>query len=259
MKALLEAFGEANTLSSAPLAVRIVFSKLFEQHVLLKLEKIFLGTISIVANHRDEKFVDKLHITSSRFRTSIGTNNTPSAEQLKRHTLIVGRGAEKEQLVEAAADEFIAQLVSAFEMPKFVKRMIRTKWRRLIAVIGVNRGCASPEWEEATHTAEQLKIDARVDQLRNSGAGKTRLLDDSAQDAVNNEASISLAGESILDERALDGLATLSVGPSSEPKPDLNNLINEVNSLGERSAIKFLIDGRMRDCTLTLSKMDPEL
>jgi hypothetical protein len=42
-------------------------------------------------------------------------------------------------------------------------------------------------------------------------------------------------------------------------QPDLNNLINEMESLGERSDIKFLIDGRMRDCTLTRNKMNPEL
>jgi hypothetical protein len=158
-------------------------------------------------------------------------------------------------------------------------------------VIYVNSGCASSEWEEAKHTAEQLshwiclrtqglgliqaatdeqdkfllalqgafnsrsaaellKIDARVEQPGNSEAGKTRLLDDSAQDAANKEASIGLAGESILDERVLDELATLLGGSSSEseaeavvPQPDLNNLINEVDSLGECSAIKFLIEG----------------
>jgi len=156
LKALLEAFGEASVVFSVPLEVRIVFSKLFEQHVLLKLENIFLDTINIVTNHRDEKFVDKLYTTSSRFRTSIGTKNKPSAEQLKRHTLIAGRGAQKAQLVEAAADEFIAELVSAFELPKFVEQVIRTKWRGVLIVIGVNRGCASSEWEEAKHTAEQL-------------------------------------------------------------------------------------------------------
>jgi len=320
LKALLEAFGEASVVFSVPLEVRIVFSKLFEQHVLLKLENIFLDTINIVTNHRDEKFVDKLYTTSSRFRTSIGTKNKPSAEQLKRHTLIAGRGAQKAQLVEAAADEFIAELVSAFELPKFVEQVIRTKWRGVLIVIGVNRGCASSEWEEAKHTAEQLshwicertqlsqeefgvltlrlqqglgliqaatdeqdkfllalqgafnsrsaaellKMDARVEQPGNSEAGKTRLLDDSAQDAANKEASISPAGESILDERVLDELATLLGGSSSEseavvPQPDLNNLSNEVDSFGERSAIKFLIDGRMRDCTLTRNKMNPEL
>lgn len=187
-------------------------------------------------------------------------------------------------------------------------------------MIYVNSGCASSEWEEAKHTAEQLshwicertqlsqeefgvltlrlqqglglnqaatdeqdkfllalqgafnsrsaaellKIDARVEQPGNSEAGKTRLLDDSAQDAANKEASISPTGESILDERVLDELATLLGGSLSEseavvPQPNLNNLINEVDSLGERSAIKFLIDGRMRDWTLTRNKKNPEL
>ena len=320
LKALLGAFGKANVVFSVPLEVRIVFSKLFEQHVLLKLEKVFLDTINIVANHRDEQFVDKLDTTSSRFRTSIGSKNKASAEQLKRSTLIAGRGAQKAQLVEAAADEFIAELFSAFELPEFVEQLVRTKWRGVLFVIGVNRGCASSEWEEAKHTAEQLslwicektqlsqeefgvltvrlqqglgliqatadeqdkfllalqeafnsrsaadqlQIDALAEQPGDSALGKTRLLDDAAHDAAHNEASISPAGESILDERDLDELAKLLGGASSEseavmPQPDLNNLINEVDSLAERSDIKFLIDGRMRDCTLTRNKMNPEL
>ena len=143
LKALLGAFGEANVVFSVPLEVRIVFSKLFEQHVLLKLENAFLDTINIVANHRDEQFLDKLHDTSSRFHASIGSKNKASAEQLKRSTVIAGRGAQKARLVEAAADESITELFSAFELPKFVEQLIRTKWRGVLFVIGVNCSCAS--------------------------------------------------------------------------------------------------------------------
>lgn len=328
LRAMLEAYGEANVVFSVPLEVRIVFTKLFEQHVLLKLEKVFLDLINIVTNHRDEQFVDKLYTASSRFRTSIGTKNKASAEQLKRRTVIASRGAQKAQLVEAAADDFIAELLSAFELPTFVEEMIRTKWRGVLFVLGVNRGCASSEWEEAKRTAEQLslwvckktqlsqeefsvltlrlqqglgliqaaaderdkfllalqeafgsrsatnqpQIDAAVDldgdSESDSEADKTRLLGDAARDALgeaeNKEASISPAGESILDEQDLDELAKLLGGDSSEseavvPQPDLTNLINEVDSLGEHSDIKFLIDGRMRDCTLTRNKINPEL
>ena len=56
---MLEAFGEASVVFSVPLEVWIVFSKLFEQHTLLKLEKVLLDAINIVTKHRDEKFVDK--------------------------------------------------------------------------------------------------------------------------------------------------------------------------------------------------------
>lgn len=112
---MLEACGEASAVFSVPLEVWIVFSKLFEQHKLLKLEKVFLDAINIVTKHSDEKFVDKPYTTSSGFRTSMGTKDKPSAWQLKRHTLIAGRGAQKAQLVEAAADELIAELVSAFQ------------------------------------------------------------------------------------------------------------------------------------------------
>ena len=71
MPALLEAFVEANVFFSVPLEVRIVFSKLLEQYVLLKLETVFLNSINIVTNHHDEQFVDKVYTTSSKFRTNI--------------------------------------------------------------------------------------------------------------------------------------------------------------------------------------------
>jgi hypothetical protein len=100
-----------------------------------------------------------------------------------------------------------------------------------------------------------LQIDALVAQPGDSEAGKSRLLDDEVRDSINKEASISPAGESILDERDLDELAKSRVVEASAsgaamPQPDLNNLINEVDSLGERSDIKLLIDGRMRDFKL---------
>ena len=289
-------------------------SKLFEQHVLLKLEKVFLDTINIVTNHRDEQFVDKLYTASSRFRTSIGARNKASAEQLKRRTMIASRGAQKAQLVEAAADEFIAELFESFQLPRFVEHMLRTKWRGILFVIGVNRGCASSEWEEAKHTAEQLSLwicertQLSQDEFSNltqrirQGMGliqassdeqdkffhslqeffnpqpmsstaspeadhpagladdKTQLLDE----ASSKEASISPAGESILDEQDLDELAKLLGAARSDdaaevPQQDLKNLIEEVDSLGDHSDIKFLIDGRMRDCSLTRNKANPEL
>ena len=50
-----------------------------------------------------------------------------------------------------------------------------------------------------------------------------------------------------------------SASGAAMPQPDLNNLINEVDSLGERSDIKLLIDGRLRDFNLTRNKMNSEL
>ena len=129
LKALLEAFAGANIVFSVPSEVRIVFSKLLEKHVLLKLKEVFLDTINFVTNHHNKQFVDKLYTTTSRFRTNIGDCNKSSAEQLNRNTLIAGRGAQKAQLVEIATDEFIAELLSALELPKFFEWMVRTKWR----------------------------------------------------------------------------------------------------------------------------------
>ena len=311
LKALLESFAGASIVFSVPSEVRIVFSKLLEKHVLLKLKEVFLDTINFVTNHHNKQFVDKLYTTTSRFRTNIEDCNKSSAEQLNRNTLIAGRGAQKAQLVEVAADEFITELLSALELPKFVEWMVRTKWRGVLFVTGVDCGCASSEWEEAKYTvaqlglwickktqlsqeefgvltlslqrglgpiqaaadeqdkflltlkeafnsrsaADQLQIDALVAQPGDSEAGKSRLLDDEVRDSINKEASISPAGESILDERDLDELAKSRVVEASAsgaamPQPDLNNLINEVDSLGERSDIKLLIDGRMRDFKL---------
>lgn len=106
-----------------------MFSKLLEKHVLLKLKEVFLDTINFVTNHHNKQFVDKLYTITSRFRTNIEDCNKSSAEQLNRNTLIAGRGAQKAQLVEVATDEFIAELLSALELPKFFEWMVRTKWR----------------------------------------------------------------------------------------------------------------------------------
>tara|TARA_B100001093_G_C26536429_1_gene888263 strand:+ start:26 stop:499 length:474 start_codon:yes stop_codon:yes gene_type:complete len=71
LKALLEAFAGANIVFSVPSEVRIVFSKLLEKHVPLKLKKVFLDTINFVTNHHNKQFVDKLYTTTSGFRTNI--------------------------------------------------------------------------------------------------------------------------------------------------------------------------------------------
>jgi len=71
LKALLEAFAGANIVFSVPSEVRIVFFKLLEKHVPLKLKKVFLDTINFVTNHHNKQFVDKLYTTTSGFRTNI--------------------------------------------------------------------------------------------------------------------------------------------------------------------------------------------
>ena len=69
---------------------------------------------------------------------------------------IVNGGAQKADLVESAVAQLIAALCLQQDLPEFVDSMIRTKWRVVMFLVGLNKGTASIEWIEAKHTASML-------------------------------------------------------------------------------------------------------
>ena len=69
---------------------------------------------------------------------------------------IVNGGAQKADLVESAVAPLIAALCLQQDLPEFVDSMIRTKWRVVMFLVGLNKGTASIEWIEAKHTASML-------------------------------------------------------------------------------------------------------
>lgn len=152
----LSAFTSAHQVFAIPLEVRLVFLKLFEQHFLLKMEKLYLDTISIINNLSDARFVEKLYSSSSAFRTRITRPSENHSRLNKKRQEIARVGAQKSQSADTAVDEFIASLCSAGELPEFIERMLRTRWRAVMFIVGLNRGSDSLEWNEAKHTMSLL-------------------------------------------------------------------------------------------------------
>jgi len=63
----LEALVHSQSCFTLPLEIRSVFSKLFEQYVLLRMEKPLMEMIRSLTNASDNKFIDKLASSSCTF------------------------------------------------------------------------------------------------------------------------------------------------------------------------------------------------
>ncbi|MDA0929503.1 MAG: DUF1631 family protein [Proteobacteria bacterium] len=154
--ATLDAFSRAHHVFAIPLEIRLVFLKLFEQNFLLKMEKLFLDMISIINNLSDDRFVEKLYTSSSAFRTKITKRSEYVSRLGKNRSKLASQGAQKAQSTEASVDQFISTLCANRELPEFAERMLRTRWRAVMFLIGLNRGSNSVQWNEARHTASLL-------------------------------------------------------------------------------------------------------
>ena len=69
---------EAQDAIKINLEIRLVFMKLFEQHFLMKMGKLFLDSISILNNIDNKQFVDCLYSSSSFFYMPVSSSCTPS-------------------------------------------------------------------------------------------------------------------------------------------------------------------------------------
>ncbi len=252
LEAVIKSFAEAQAVFALPLDTRLLFIKLFEQHFVLKMEKLFQDTISIINNMNNTEFVDKLYSSSSAFRarstaaekTVIQTNSLPPVAG----NTASGNSAQ----LQIAADQLVASICDNKQLPEFLERMIRQHWREVIFLIGLHRGSTSVEWTEARHSvsllataaAEKLYLDngdyeSIKDHLRR-GFSLIQLgwkeqeaffqaLADYFQsfapheqgESVSSierlrktglEASISPSGEEILDQEDLDEIAKLLGG-----------------------------------------------
>lgn len=155
IEAVIEAFAVAQPVFALPLEVRLLFIKLFEQHFVLKMEKLFLDTISIINNMNDPAFVEKLYSSSSAFRVQKPTTDASSDK-----TVIQSRSVppvappaseSKSVLVERTVEQLIKSICDQHGLPEFIDTMIRKQWRQVIFLIGLHRGTVSTEWSEAKH------------------------------------------------------------------------------------------------------------
>lgn len=58
---VIDAFESSHGVFSLPLEIRLIFLKLFEQHLLLKMDKLYQDVISVLTNVGDEVFVKRLY------------------------------------------------------------------------------------------------------------------------------------------------------------------------------------------------------
>lgn len=146
--ASLWAFGEAQRVFALPLELRLVVIKLFEQHFLLKLDSLYREVIGIAK------------------QTLTGNANSPrriaDADPDSQQTRICQSESVSEQEASSAGtiDSAVDAVVTGYQgipnLPAFVADMIRCKWRTVLFLIGVNRGCESAAWRQAIGAMQQL-------------------------------------------------------------------------------------------------------
>lgn len=296
LTATLAAFRDAQSVFSLSLEVRLLFIKLFEQHFLQKLEKLFADVISIIHNMNDPVFVERLYSSSSAFRKQ----HTGAA--LSDKTVIENRGLPPEpaadnrsELVKASVDQLIAAICDDNAMPAFLDEMIRCHWREVIFLIGLHKGTTSLEWSEARHSvsllataaAEQLYLDEAdyqtIKEHLRHGFALIQLgwpqqeaffqnLADFFQTFAPHlgqgsttmtrfnksglEASISPSGEELLNQDDLDEIAKLLGGDEDQPK-QLEDYLHDVDQLPDQAMVDFMLDGAYVNCLLSRSHAQP--
>ncbi|MDP6653759.1 MAG: DUF1631 family protein [Gammaproteobacteria bacterium] len=134
----------------------MIFSKLFEQHFLLKMEKSFLAIIYILKKTNDFEFVDKPYTSASENCTQI-----QSVERVQNGLQCQTKEASSNnspqvKIIEAAVSELLSMHCDEKDLLGFAEKMIRTEWRAVMLSVGLSRGKSSIEWSEAKHSLSLL-------------------------------------------------------------------------------------------------------
>jgi hypothetical protein len=167
-------FQKAQPCLLLPLEARLIFSKLFEQHFILCMGKIYGDILSILAHEEDPQFVEKLYSSSSAFNAQRKDAVANGLALAGRRTELSGAAAVAANTVEEAVAEFISQLCDSHRMPLFIEKMIRTQWRSVMFIIGLNTSCESSEWNEAKYSV--LMLSAAAADGSNIGATERGLI-----------------------------------------------------------------------------------
>ncbi|MFK7865151.1 MAG: DUF1631 family protein [Pseudohongiellaceae bacterium] len=180
IEAVLLSFMHSQECLNLPLDIRLVFIKLFEQHFLLRMEKLLLDISSILRNAGNPEFVEKLYSSSSAFGNQVKTSQFDKTLSSHPDNKSDFNTAIKPEDVETEVSELVAQLCDSHRMPIFIERMLRTQWRSVMYVLGLNVGCFSAEWNEAKYCALLLAAAASEGSVI-GGHEKSLVLDQLAQ------------------------------------------------------------------------------
>ena len=158
VSSVLLGFVEAQDAVKINLEIRLVFMKLFEQHFLMKMEKLFLDSISILNNIDNKQFVDRLYSSSSSFHMPVASSCTPS--KVTQHNSVAASEQLKpdSKVVESSVRDALRIVQSSAGVPDFVQQMAEEHWRMVLLLIGLNKGVSGLEWQEAEHVLQLLVL-----------------------------------------------------------------------------------------------------
>ena len=176
VSAVLFGFVEAQDAIKINLEIRLVFMKLFEQHFLMKMEKLFLDSISILNNIDNKQFVDRLYSSSSSFHMPVASSCTPSKATGRNTATDFQQIKPASKAVESSVNGALQIVRSTVGVPGFVKQMAEEHWRMVLLLIGLNKGVSSLEWQEAEHVL-QLLIMCSADQIETSKFDESLLIE----------------------------------------------------------------------------------
>jgi Protein of unknown function (DUF1631) len=176
ISSVVQGFVEAQDTINISLEIRLVFMKLFEQHFLLKMEKLFLDSISILNNIDNKQFVDRLYSSSSSFHMPVANSCTPSKTAGRSSTTGFQQSKPDSKAVESSVTDAIRVVQSSVNVPDFVKQMAEQHWRMVLLLIGLNKGVSSLEWQEAEHVLQLLAL-CSGEQIQTNEFDETLLLE----------------------------------------------------------------------------------
>ncbi len=155
-----------------PLELRLLFIKLFERHVMLKLERVFQDAISILRNLDDPEFIARLYSSSSAFHRAskrdvaevghdASAKNEMQAEKTVLYSAAESLPPQRKSLqstgsVREAVDRLIAGCIENKTLPEFLACFLRKQWREILFLTGLQHGLASLEWNEVRDEIELL-------------------------------------------------------------------------------------------------------
>ena len=308
---LVYEFSQSHQVFELSLQSRLIFFKLFEKHCLLNLQAVFQDTINVLGNvierRRDSKLSTSESSAEEAWQEDDGHTRHFSDYHQHRKS-IISKPSQKSEAVQTEVDHLVDSLCSNDKLPAFVVTMIRKSWRAVLFLVGLNRGMASREWEDARETLLNLtnlalkKLPVSADDieelhqqirhgfalirmergeqdgflveleaflLAEDEAVKSQPPADApeaepALPARTQEASISRAGERILDENDLDEIAQLldddtAASDSQSVESEVADYMPVIEQLPDGSAIEFRFDGRYETCSLERNRDNPSL
>ncbi|MEZ5491411.1 MAG: DUF1631 family protein [Gammaproteobacteria bacterium] len=249
IKNTLRALAFAQPVFRVPLESRLVFLKLFEQHFLLKMDKLYQDVISIINNKDNQKFVERLYASSTsihkrRSRSQLVENRQGAQGSRSRELFPVSN------LISARIEGMLDEWCKNPKLPEFVVTMLRQDWQNVLFLLGLNKGVEAQEWHEARQAIDRLVQLLSGETATQKPAGDSEKewtvtqvqallrqgFDFVHKDAADQEAFFNALGErlNVAGRRAGDAAAAGSSQPSANAGRGASNNFAAVSEAGRK-------------------------